>query len=298
MVCYNPVKGYRPLSKVDGGRLVFNATKALNPDNPIKVPCGNCIGCRITRAQDWAARCYHESQMWPENSFITLTYSDEHLPSDYSLHVREIQLFMKKLRISLPQKIRFFACGEYGPENLRPHYHSLIFNHSFPDKIFWKTNQRNENLYTSNQLTKLWGKGFTTIGDVTFQSAGYCAEYVMKKINGERAASHYLRTHPVIGSVHQVTPEFCVQSRRPGIGATWYEKFKSDCFPTDFIVVDGKQRAVPRYYTTKLQEEELTRIKRRRKASAIPRKPDNTKERLKVREQVKRARRSTLVRTL
>lgn len=245
-----------------------------------------------------AARCYHESQCWPRNSFITLTYADEHLPSDYSLSKREFQLFMKKLRDKLPHKIRFFACGEYGPENLRPHYHSLLFNHDFSDKVFWKTSANGDRLYTSATLEKIWGKGFTTIGDVTFKSAGYCAEYVMKKINGERAASHYLRTHPVIGSVHQVEPEFCLSSRRPGIGATWYEKFKSDCFPTDFIVVDGRERAVPRYYTRKLEEEALTKVQRRRKAKAILRKADNTKERLKVREQVKLARRSRLVRTL
>lgn len=298
MVCYHPVKAYRPLSRLEGGRLVFSSQKALNPDNPVMLPCMGCVGCRADRAQEWAARCYHESQMWPANSFITLTYSDEHLPDDYSLSKREVQLFMKKLRKELITPIRFYACGEYGPENLRPHYHSLIFNYDFPDKIFWKTTPTGDRLYTSFQLERLWGKGFCTIGDVTHKSAGYCAEYVMKKITGERAASHYLRTHPVHGGVVHVQPEFALQSRRPGIGATWFEKFKSDAFPTDFIVVDGKMRAVPKFYSKKLEEEELTKIKRRRKAASIPRKPDNTKERLAVREEVKRARRSRLVRTL
>lgn len=298
MTCYYPIKAYRPLSKVDGGRLVFNSAKALNPDNPVKLPCNNCIGCRADRAQEWAARCYHESQMWPSNAFITLTYSDEHLPSDYSLHKREFQLFMKKLRKHIPTKIRFYGCGEYGPENLRPHYHSLIFNYDFPDKIFWKTTPQGDRLYTSAQLEEIWGKGFCTVGDVTHKSAGYCAEYVMKKISGELAATHYLRTHPVIGSVHLVEPEFALRSMRPGIGATWYDKFRDDCFPSDFIVVDGKQRKVPTYYSKKLQEDEQEQIKRRRKRASLPRKADNTKERLAVREEVKRSRRSRLVRTL
>lgn len=245
-------------------------------------------------------RCLHEAQMHRQNCFITLTYDDEHLPDDYSVHVRTFQLFMKKLRKHYqPKKIRFYGCGEYGPENLRPHYHSILFNHDFSDKQPYKKTPQGNQLYTSKSLDQIWGNGFTTIGDVTYQSAGYVAQYVMKKITGERALHHYLRTHPVTNQIVKVDPEFQLQS--VGLGSTWFDKYKNDCFPSDFLVVDGKQLRVPQYYTKKLSREvtkegryfeelrstELHPIKTKRIVSARPRKADNTPERLRVREAVK-----------
>lgn len=235
--------------------------------------------------------------MHPRNCFINLTFDDEHLPEDYSVNVRHLQLFMKKLRDRFPHKIRFYACGEYGPLNLRPHYHAILFNHDFEDKVLWQTTDRGDRLYTSKLLEEIWGHGFCTLGDVTYQSAGYVAQYCMKKINGDRASTHYIRTHPR-GYVVTVKPEFSVQSRRPGIGTTWFEKYKTDAFPSDFLVIEGKPHSVPSFYTKKLQEEELTKIKRRRKKNALPRKADNTPARLRVRETVKASRLSTLKREL
>jgi len=236
--------------------------------------------------------------MHPRNTFVTLTYDDEHLPDDYSVSIRTFQLFMKRLRKTLGQKVRFYACGEYGPQTLRPHYHALIFNHDFSDKVFWKKNEQGDQLYTSSTLDKIWGLGFTSLGDVTYQSAGYVARYVMKKINGERASTHYLRTHPVSNLVVETQSEFALQSRRPGIGSSWYEKFKDDCFPSDFLVVDGIQHRVPQYYAKKLSEEALSKIKRRRKKDSLPRRGDNTPSRLRVREEIKLSKLKTLKRTL
>lgn len=298
MPCYSPLKGFKPLSNLDGGRLVFNTKKALNPDNPTIVPCGVCIGCRIDRSRDWAARCSHEAQMHKENCFITLTFSDENLPEDYSVHVRTLQLFLKKLRKSLPQKIRFFACGEYGDTTLRPHYHALLFGHDWDDKKLWRTTQSGQALYTSEKLTALWGYGHCTSGTVTYQSAAYCARYAMKKITGEKSADHYTRIHPVTKKVVTVQPEFCTQSRRPGVGNAWFERYKSDAFPSDFIIVDGKPHPVPKFYAKKLAEEELEAIKRQRRRNALPRKHDNTPARLRVRETVKASRLAQLKREL
>lgn len=289
MTCYHPLKAYRPLSNLDGGRLVFNSKKALNPDNPVVIPCNVCIGCRIDRSRDWALRCTHEAQMHlGNNAFITLTYSDDHLPEDYSVSVRTWQLFMYRLRKSLgSNKIRFFACGEYGDQTLRPHYHALIFNHCFPDKQLFKKTPQGHNIYTSKSLEKIWPYGLPTVGDVTYQSAAYTARYIMKKISGDNAPEHYTRIHPLTQKIVTVQPEFCVQSRRPGLGDSWFQKFKGDAFPSDFLIVDGKKHPVPKFYAKKLTEEELTPIKRRRKKDSLPRKSDNTRERLAVRETVK-----------
>jgi len=245
----------------------------------------------------------HEAQLYTSNSFLTLTYDDKNLPDDFSVHVRPLQLFLKRLRKSLPYGIRFFACGEYGEddpnpfEGNRPHYHLLIFNHQFSDLIL-HSNKNNQKLYTSIKLSTLWPYGFSTTGNLTYQSAAYVARYNLKKIGGNLAADHYKRVHPVSGNLCQVKPEFSTQSRRPGIGAKWFETFKSDIYPSDFVVVDGKCHPVPKYYHLKLAEEEQEQSKRLRMQHARKHRADNTPARLKVREAVKLAQTALLKRTI
>lgn len=288
MPCTRPFKAYKSLERGDNGKygITFNPQKALIEGSYITVPCGTCPGCYIDRSREWAMRCYHEAQMHSANSFITLTYADEHLPPDYGVHVRIWQLFMYRLRKSiLPIKVRFFACGEYGEQSNRPHYHALIFGYQFPDLIVYQIKRGNK-IYTSKSLDKVWPYGLATIGNVNYQTAAYVSRYVMKKINGDAAKDHYLRVHPVTGEVHTVRREFCVQSRRPGIGSTWFEKYKNDAFPSDFLIVDGKKHTVPKYYTMKLLEEELQKIKRSRKQNSRKHRDNHTPERLAVREEV------------
>lgn len=255
-------------------------------------------------------RCLHESQLYQDNCFITLTYDREHLPDDYSVHVRPLQLFFKKLRKDLgSKKIRFFACGEYGEINLRPHFHALIFNHDFNDKVLHSIERENR-IYTSLSLSKFWPYGFTTLGDITFESAAYVARYNMKKVNGENADIYYLRKNPETGFWHRVEPEFIVMSRRPGIGAPWLEKFKKDVYPDDFVLTRGMKMLPPRFYDQQLSEEELQQVKRRRstgglthgsKANAIRHArsaANNTSARRAARALIRSARISTLTRKL
>lgn len=239
----------------------------------------------------------HEAELYDRNCFITLTYDDQHLPSDYGVHVRHLQLFMKRLRKAYPYRIRFYACGEYGEQSLRPHYHALLFNHDFLDKTVW-SKKRDILLFTSEKLSELWPYGLATLGTVTFQSAAYCARYTLKKIGGDRAATHYLRQHPITGKIHTVHPEFSVMSRRPGIGYGWLQKYKSDIYPSDFVVVDGHRQRTPRYYDQKLTEEECQAAKRLRKRAAVKHKDDQTKERLQARADVRDARMQTIKRGL
>lgn len=240
----------------------------------------------------------HEAKMHDENSFITLTYDDEHVPANYSVDVRELQLFNKRLRKSLPQKIRFFACGEYGDQTLRPHYHSLIFGHSFPDKKLHAV-RNGKRYYKSDALNELWPNGqLNEIADLTYESAAYVARYNLKKVSGDRADDHYSRISPVDGNVYRVKPEFVVMSRRPGIGATWFDQFGSDAFPSDFLIYEGRKHQPPKYYLLKLKEEEQTKIKRARKRNGLKHRHNSTRERLAVREFIKEDKISKLKRTL
>lgn len=300
MGCDFPIKAYRSGIDPSTGKpaITFNAQKALNPDNPLMLPCGRCSGCRLERSRQWAIRCMHEAQLHEQNSFITLTFEDEHLPKDYGVHVRDLQLFFKRLRKSLSYKIRFFASGEYGDVNLRPHYHAIIFNHDFYPKTYWGKNERGDKLYTSPSLSKLWPYGLATLGAVTFESAGYVARYSMKKIGGDQAVVHYARVHPVRKTISVVNQEFLVMSRRPGIGAPWLDRYLSDVFPSDFVVMRGRKSPVPRFYEKQLSEEELEMLKRRRKRQGLRFKDDRTPARLEARRIVRDARISVLKRKL
>lgn len=313
MPCYYPLAAYRSRNfNRETGRygITFNSTKALVEHSALQLPCGRCSGCRLERSRQWAIRCLHESQLYLENSFITLTYDKEHLPPDYSVHVRPLQLFFKKLRKSLgSKKIRFFACGEYGEQNLRPHFHALLFNHDFNDKVLHTVIRENK-IYTSSSLSKLWPYGFSTLGEISFESAAYVARYNMKKINGPQAVEYYTRRNPDTKLFHQVEPEFIVMSRRPGIGATWLARYKSDVYPDDFVLSRGMKMLPPRFYDQQLTEEELESVKRRRstgglihgsKANTVRHvvsKANNTPERRAVREQVALARTKSLTRKL
>lgn len=271
-------------------------------DRAVTVPCGQCIGCRLERSRQWAMRCVHENQLHTESMFITLTYSDDHLPFDGGLRKEHFQKFMKRLRARYENRtIRYFHCGEYGSQGGRPHYHALIFGLDFVDKIFVQE-RRGHRIYISPTLSELWPFGLHEIGTVTFESAAYVARYIVDKVTGEAAADHY-QSVDLNGEIHSISPEYVTMSRRPGIGADWYEKYHSDVFPSDEVVIRGKTMKPPAYYDKLLEKQcvaTYNRIKSRRTKEANKPKAqaNTTRERLDVREKVKKAQVKSLKRTI
>lgn len=241
MPCYFPLNGWKSKVKNDSGKrsIVFNRKDAY-VDMPVQVPCGQCIGCRLLKAKQWAIRCMHEASLYNHNCFITLTYNDQNLPENNSLNNRDIQLFIKRLRKKYGNKIRYFQCGEYGDKLNRPHHHAIIFNHDFHDKQPW-SHKNKITLYRSEQLEKLWKKGFSTIGEVTYDSACYVARYITKKITGEKALPYY----------NGKKPEYTTMSRRPGIGKPWLDKYKDDVYPHDYVIINNFKAKPPKYYDSK-----------------------------------------------
>lgn len=238
--------------------------------------------------------------MHPINAFVTLTYDDLHMPENRSLDKSHFQKFMKRLRKNTGLKIRYYMCGEYGDTTDRPHYHALLFGCDFPDKVK-HSGKGDKTLYKSEQLDKIWGMGFCTIGPVNYQTAGYVARYIMKKVNGDEAIKHYRRFQPETGEVYSIIPEYSDQSRRPGIGTEWFQNFKSDVYPSDFLVSSGSKQRVPRAYDKlldKISPQLLQEIKDKRISDSKKRKSDSTPARLKVRETIKKSQLSQLKRTL
>ncbi len=294
MPCYSPLRGF----KGRGGAFVFQRREAILPV-PFSVPCGQCIGCRLERSRQWAVRCMHEAQLHEDNSFITLTYSPEKMPDGGTLVLHHFQDFMKRLRSRLsPRKIRFFHCGEYGEKLGRPHYHACIFGYGFPDRKHFK-DVNDQALFVSAFLSSVWGFGFCTLGSLTFESAAYVARYCCKKVTGDLAHDHYWRVNEDTGECFQVEPEYATMSRRPGIGSGWFEKFGSEVYPSDEVIVGGRRCKPPRFYDSLYEVEspaDYEAVKRKRMVAARAHAEDQTDSRLLVRERVKRAQVSMLKR--
>lgn len=219
----------------------------------IKIPCGQCTACRVRRSKQWAVRCVHEASCWPLNCFLTLTYDPKYVPqvphpnkllkNQLTLYRPDFTLFMKRLRKKFGPNIRFFMCGEYGEQGKRPHYHACLFNFDFLDKQLWQV-KGGVKLYRSSDLEELWPWGFSTIGDVTMESAAYCARYIVKKMLGKESHRRYGNR----------VPEFTGCSRRPGIGEPFIKKYLDDVYPKDYTTFNGKKSRPPRYYDEYLKK--------------------------------------------
>ncbi len=263
----------------------------------MEVACGQCLGCRLDHSKMWAARMAHEAAMHENNCFITLTYDEEHLPRDGSLNKKHFQDFMKRLRQKFSDRtIRYYHCGEYGDQLNRPHYHACLFNLEFPDEQLFNHNDGYP-LFISQTLQKLWPYGFSTIGDLTMESAAYTARYCLKKVTGVRGHDHYLR-YDQYGVAYWLQPEYATMSRGrkkgQGIGADWFHTYTTDVFPSDTLPIPGVGliRTIPRYYEQLYGETEpdrLQEIKKLRQQFHAAHADDYTPQRLMAKYKVQMA---------
>lgn len=287
MRCVKPIPAYALAGrKTKKGKrvLAFREPEKTQKFEQIAVPCGNCIKCRLRKAGEWTIRLEHEAKMHSCNSFLTLTIDDEHLAEDRSLDKSLHQKFIRSLRKRLRRdydgkKIRYFICGEYGGQFGRPHYHAIIFGFDFPDRKLL-TYSNGMPLWTSELLDRCWPHGMATIGQVTADSCSYVSGYVVKKINGKKGKEidpvtglkPYEHLDLESGEIYSRVPEYGNMSLKPGIGSTWFDKFETDVFPSDFVVRKGRPMAVPKYYDCLLERESESRfeeIKGRRERFAL-----------------------------
>lgn len=259
MACYSPLRAFRYASGDVEFKARGTAGKGRRPGRgpdlagELSIPCGQCIGCRVDRAQAWSIRCCHEAQMHEWSSFVTLTYDDAHCPR--SLDYSHFQSFMRRLRRArVGQVIRFYMCGEYGSQFSRPHFHALLFGVWFPDRV--PVREGDVPLYRSAELEGLWPSGFSSVGDVTPESAEYVARYCVKKVTGPQAREHYTRLDPETGEMYEVEPEFSRMSLRPGIGAPWLDRFGSDVYSSvrDGVMRGDRKFKPPRYYDLRMRK--------------------------------------------
>jgi hypothetical protein len=155
--------------------------------------------CRINKKREWKGRNLLEASHSPVNgSFVTLTYNDDHLPKDGSLVKRDVQNYLKRFRLKFGGGLRYFAVGEYGEINWRPHYHLLLFNAAPWD---WE-----------KQIIEAWQpRGFVTVYEINVERCNYVCDYATKRLT--------IAEDPRLGGRNR---EFFLSSRRPPIGHLGY----------------------------------------------------------------------------
>lgn len=196
----------------------------------ITVPCGKCLPCLSNKRQDWVLRLKQELKVSKSAKFVTLTYEDKFTPVNedgiLTLRKSDVQLYLKRLRKVLPgEKIRYFVCGEYGPQTCRPHYHGLFFNMPV-DRV--------------DLFDLKWKKGFVKIGSVTDQSIQYVTKYVLTKSEFPENCEK----------------PFLLMSTRKGIGCSYVVdsniNFHKDLLLNSMIELGGVHKRLPRYYRDKI----------------------------------------------
>lgn len=175
--------------------------------------CGQCLPCRVNHRRTWTHRITLEASQYKDNSFWTVTYSDDKLPvtdtGQPTLNPKDFTDFLKRLRYyHAPRQLRYYAVGEYGEKTSRPHYHFIGFNFPHCLRGTTVTKRRGTCCDVCSAVESIWGLGAVYSGQVTPASAAYVCGYITKRMTSkkdERLCGRY--------------PEFARMSLRPGIGA-------------------------------------------------------------------------------
>jgi len=281
MPCASPLTAYRP---TNGGPVRFSRPQQTTY-TPIQLPCGKCILCREEHARQWAVRITNEASLWEFNSFVTLTYDDEHLPANGQLNYKDLQDFWKRLRKKVGP-LRYYSVGEYGDKTNRPHYHACIFGHAFQHN---RTILRTEPylLWTNPTLLETWGKGHVSVGALTFQTAQYTASYVTKKLGYMHRYTQLDRESGEL--LDMVQPRAFISNgggrqtgRQAAIGKLFLEKHGDHIYAHDSVVINGKEQKPPRYYDNWLKQRSeiaLQMVKDQRTKNVIPQTPEQLRAR-------------------
>lgn len=203
-------------------------------------PCGRCPPCKKRRVDGWVFRLKQEENVSSSAHFVTLTYDTAHVPISpngfMTLDKGEFPRFMKRLRkLCEGYKLRYYAVGEYGSLNKRPHYHAIIFNTPSDGYFF--------------DAWKLSGVhiGTVHVGQVSSNSVAYTMKYIDK--------SNYRASH---GRDDRV-PEFSICSK--GLGLSYVSPATVSYHNADlsrmYLSNDGGHKiAMPRYYRERIFDED------------------------------------------
>lgn len=226
----------------------FNPIQLKHETNIHLVPCGKCFYCIKRRVNAWGFRLGEEEKHSFTSYFITLTLEDNYLISSENglptLAKDQFQKFMKRLRKyeetnGNKNKIKYYACGEYGKLH-RPHYHIILFNATEKGiKHAWKDPD------SKNEM------GIIHFGNVTEASAKYTVKYMSK-----------IKKLPLFEGDDRL-PEFALMSK--GLGKSYLTEQILDWHKADLLnrthcnLKGGIKIPMPRYYKDKIYNQEERR---------------------------------------
>lgn len=213
--------------------------------------CGKCLACRVAIRREWTTRLILEMLDHERGAFVTLTYSEDYCPVTETgfrtLSFRDLQLFLKRLRVNLERikgrryPIRYYACGEYGARvTERPHYHIIFFGVSNEDRDFLLALNRSwsepvkPGKHGNAGDTPLFGN--ITVEPLNAKTVAYTAGYVAKKFINPKRQFKVITSSAEVGGKrvnfekrvldrdgskrdeNGILAEFRTMSRMPGLG--------------------------------------------------------------------------------
>lgn len=200
---------------------------------PVPVPCGRCPPCKTRRVNSWVFRLMEEEKRSSTAFFVTLTYDTAHVPISekgyMTLKKSDFQDYMKRLRkLCSGCTLKYYAVGEYGSENLRPHFHAIIFN------------VPRETLFADAWSLNGVQFGTVHVGSLTTDSCAYTMKYIDK-------AQRF--------STHGRVPEFALMSK--GLGSNYITNDTKRYHSADVTrlyctKLGGYKIAMPKYYRDKI----------------------------------------------
>lgn len=171
--------------------------------------------------------------------FITLTYESAFLPISSNGHMTldksAFPSFIKRLRRYTSNKLKYYACGEYGSQFSRPHYHAIVFNVDDP-LLFAKA-------WTVDGCSI----GVVDVGQVSGDSIAYVSGYINKRSRGAARRND------------DRIPEFSLMSK--GLGSNYLtpavKAYHLSDLSRNYLTKDGGDKiALPRFYRDKIYDDD------------------------------------------
>lgn len=226
----------------------FNPIKIRDPVTGImrQVSCYYCEACIMRRKAGWFLRLKNEEKRSKSVWFITVTYADEYLTfglEGATLVKADLQKFTKRLRKSLygskskGKYFKYYAVGEYGTLEKRPHYHMLLFL----DKM--------EQKQLSDTIEKSWKLGRSQVEPAGLGSFQYVSGYIQK------SEDHYDKAKYELLGINRA---FALMSK--GLGEEYIQKkqqwHRDDITRGYAVIENGIKVPLPRYYRDRLYSKE------------------------------------------
>lgn len=232
--------------------------------------CGKCLSCLEHRQAGWIARLTDEFNSYPDGIyFVTLTYSDEYLPTreidgvSYpvicSEDVKKFHADLRKrfqqgfffdrtlydagwacapARIPLPEcHFKYYVTAEYGPSGTRrPHYHGFYSNLLEDEDLVF-------DLFQS-----VWGKGFITVEKGRSEA---CAAYVSKYLVNDSLVPYDKRLPKPRAWISKGLGKYYLDDPET---LEWH---RSAPVAHQFVMQNGRKGILPRYWRDKIFDDEM-----------------------------------------